>query len=79
MPSHYVRGCERILSYVRDNKINISKERLCASLGIPIIHMNENDISFRRRISEPQSEALADLMGLSLADCRTETGMQIAP
>ena len=79
MASHDVKGCTKFEKYAKDNIINVTKERLCAALGIPIIHMRQNSVSFAKRVSEPQSEAVADLLGLSMADCRTETDMTIAP
>ena len=79
MASHYVAGCDRIRTYRRTQNVDVPDERLCAALGIPIIHMKQNSASFARRVSEAQSEAVADLLGASMADCRTNTGMAIAP
>ncbi len=79
MASHYVQGCNRILNYAKNNLVNVDTQRLCAALGVPIIHARQNLETFKRRVSEPQSEAIANLLGLSMADCRTNTGMQVAP
>ena len=79
MPNHYVRGCDRHVTYARANLVNVTRERLAAAMGIPIIHMRQNSASFVRTINEPRSEAVANLLGLSLADCRTEAGMQQEP
>lgn len=79
MPSHDVKGCTKFAQYAKDNIINVDVTRLCAAMGIPRIHMRQNSVSFSRRISAPQSEAVAALLGLSLADCRTETDLAIAP
>ena len=79
MADHYVKGCTKFRSYARDNLVNVTTERLCGALGIPIIHMRQNSVSFGRRVSEPSSEAAANLLGLSMADCRTETDMAVAP
>ena len=79
MPSHYIKGCTKFEKYAKDNLVNVDVQRLCASMGVPIIHMRQNNISFQKLVSEPQSEAVANLLGLSMADCRTETDMAIAP
>ena len=79
MADHYVKGCTRFASYAKDNRVNVTTERLCAAMGIPIIHMKQNSASFGRRVNEPKSEAVAGLLGLSMADCRTQTDMAIAP
>lgn len=79
MPDHYIRGCILFETYARANLVNVTPERLCGALGIPIIHLKQNLASFAKRISEPQSEAIANLLGLSMADCRTETDIRTAP
>lgn len=79
MADSYLRGCNRIRSRRTTNGIDMPDERLAAAIGVPIIHLKQNDSSFRKRISETQTENLADLLGDSVEDTRTNAGLDTAP
>jgi len=50
---------------------NVTRQRIAAALNIPIIHMGgvlgQTASTFERRISEAQAQALADLLGTTVA------------
>ena len=79
MSDHYVKGLNLFREYRTTLGIDLTDERIAASLGIPIIHLKQNATSYGKRVAEPQSEAVADLLGQSVADTRTNTGMVVAP
>lgn len=79
MADSYLRGSDRVRSYRTTLNVDVSDDRLAAAIGVPIIHLKQNDSSFRKKISEAQTENLAALLGQTVGDTRTNAGLDTAP
>ncbi len=78
MANYQINGTQTLRRWMRDNgKDHNLIPRLAAGLNIPVLELSAYDgktvSSFSKRISEAEAQNLADLLGTTVADLKTET------
>ena len=79
MSDHYVQGGDRIRQYRTTLAVDVSDERLASALRVPIIKLKQNRNTWSQRVSETLSESLAGVLGATMANTRTNAGLETAP
>ena len=81
MADYIMRGTRSLLRYKRTLASEVPNERLAATIGIPLIHMNGAGVDGPQFVSakykEAQAQALAALLGVSVANVTTNGGQEI--
>ncbi len=81
---YLLQGTQTLMSYMNSLGLDNDnlRQRVAASIGVPIIHFRssgQSSASFQRKISESQAQSLASLMGVSIANLKTNGGLVQLP
>lgn len=79
MADHYLRGCTDYRAYRTTLNVNVQDDRLAAAIGVPIIRMKQGSGTYNERKSETLCDNMADILGTTIGNCRTNAGLQISP
>ena len=84
MADYFVRGTKTLMSYFKTLGLdmNAARQRAAASINVPIIYFRsdgQDPATFSRKITNDQAEALAAVMGVSVANLVTNGGLVQLP
>lgn len=81
MSDYILRGTRKILTYRDSLNVPVTREQIAASIGedvLPFSSIGRDGSSFlSRRYSEAQAQALAALLGVSVANVTTNGGQEV--
>lgn len=83
MADYILRGTKSLINYARTQGVNLNtqRERMAASIGIPVQKLAGNGLDPGTYVSpkynEARAQALADIMGVSVANNTTNAGQEI--
>lgn len=81
MSDYILRGTKTLLAYKRTLNVNVPIERIAAAVGLPVAHFAGEGEAGAAYVSpkyaEHQAQALADLLGVTVANVTTNGGQEI--
>lgn len=82
MADYVLRGTKSLLNYAYNTlQIPVPRERLAAAIGIPTQHLagsgQDGSSYISPKYTEAQAQALADLLGTTVANVTTNGGQEI--
>lgn len=81
MADYILRGTKRLVQYRDSLNVDIPNERMAKAIGIPVILFaggGRDGSSFvSRRYSEPEAQALAGLLGVTVGNVTTNGGQEV--
>lgn len=81
MSDYILRGTKKLLSYRDSLNVPVTRERIASAIGedvLPFAGVGRDGSSFvSRRYSEAQAQALAGLLGVTVANVTTNGGQEV--